>query len=412
MRTATRAAHGISTGADSARAASQSQAMWRFLNNDSVSPAALVEPLRQAAREGCAGSKSPFVLVMHDWSKLDFKRHASKKDLARVTHEHDVGYDLTTSLAVEADEGAPLAPVAMQLRTDQHVHSTAAAPEQAAHHLQQLEPVMDEIARLELGRIPVHLVDREADSLGHFRAWSQKKHLFLVRGDDRRVKLRGESILLSEINERLDREVQFQPAGQALYHGKKVTREVAEVEVVLDGIHKTRVRGKQREISGEALMLRAVFVRLVDKDDSILAEWMLLTNISASDADAAVIGTWYYYRWRIESFFKLLKSAGHELEYWQQTTGEAILRRLLIASMACVFVWRLQRDESEQAAALRARLMKLSGRQTKHGVESTAAALLAGWQSLLAMLSVLEDDTALDELRTLAKTHGPPGFLV
>lgn len=413
MRTATRAAHGISTGADSAKAASQSQAMWRFLNNENVSPAALIEPLQQAVREDCAHSTSPFILILHDWCKLDFRRHASKKDLLQVTHQHDVGYDLTTALAVEADQGLPLAPVAMHLRTGKHLHSTASAPpSKSAHHLQQLEPVMAEVERLKLGRIPVHIIDREADSLGHFRAWSGKQHLFLVRCDDRRVKCNGESVLLSEINARLDREVLFHTAGSALYHGKKVSREVAEVEVVLDGIHKTRVQGKQREISGEALTLRALFVRLVDKDGYILAEWMLLTNVARDAADTATIGTWYYYRWRIESFFKLLKSAGHELEYWQQTTGQAILRRLLIASMACVFVGRLQRDESEQAATMRAYLMKLSGRQTKHGVESTASALLAGWQSLLAMLSLLETDVPLNELRNLATTYSPAGFLV
>lgn len=387
--------------------------MWRFLNNDSVTPAILAEPLQQAAREGCANSESPFVLITHDWCKLDYKRHASKRELLQVTHEHDIGYDLTASLAVEADHGVPLAPVAMQLRTGKRLLSTAASPsKKSARHLQQIVPIMDEIKRLELGRIPVHIIDREADSLGHFRAWSRKQHLFLVRCDDRRVKHQGESVLLSEINNRLDQEVLFQNAGRALYHGKKVTREVAEVEVILDGTHKTRIRGKQREFSGEALTLRAVFVRLVDKDGYILAEWMLLTNVPASDADAATIGTWYYYRWRIESFFKLLKSAGHELEYWQQTTPEAILRRLLIASMACVFVWQLQHDKSKQAAKWRAHLVKLSGRQIKYGVESTATALLAGWQSLLSMLNLLENGVRLDELQALASKYSPHGFLV
>ena len=97
MRTATRAAHGMSTACDSTKAASQSQALWRFLKNDSVAPTALVEPLQQAVREGCANSPAQFVLIMHDWCKLDYKRHASKKDVRQVTHEHDIGYDLTTS---------------------------------------------------------------------------------------------------------------------------------------------------------------------------------------------------------------------------------------------------------------------------------------------------------------------------
>ena len=52
---------------------------------------------------------------------------------------------------------------------------------------------------------------------------------------------------------------------------------------------------------------------------------------------------WYYWRWRIESYFKLLKSAGQQVEAWQQGTAEAIAKRLVVASMACVVVWRLAR---------------------------------------------------------------------
>ena len=405
----TRAAHAMKAGVDSTKAASQAQAAWRFLNNENVSLAALAEPLQQAAREGCAASASPFVLIMHDWCKLSYQ-HPSKQDAWEVTHQHDIGYDLLTSLAVEADDGSPLAPVAMQLRAKDQLHSTLASPPpKTAQHLDQLTPTLAAINQLELGRRPVHIIDREADSLGHFRAWTKAEHLFLVRCDERRVRWQGESVLLSEINATLDRELRFEAAGEARYRGKKVAREVAEVEVVLDRIHKTRVNGKQKDVRGAALTLRAVFVRLVDDQGYILAEWMLLTNVPTDQASAATIGTWYYFRWRIESFFKLLKSAGQELEHWQQTTGAAIARRLLVASMACVYVWRLQRDKSAAAAKMRAHLMKLSGRQTKHGVECTAPGLLAGWYNLMSVLSLM-DTVPLAELRQLAALCSPPHF--
>jgi hypothetical protein len=38
-----------------------------------------------------------------------------------------------------------------------------------ANHLEQFEPVMDDIAIMEHGHTPVHIIDCEADSLGHFR---------------------------------------------------------------------------------------------------------------------------------------------------------------------------------------------------------------------------------------------------
>ncbi len=216
--------------------------------------------------------------MVHDWCKVDYKRHTSKKDLLQVTHEHDIGYDLTASLAVEADDGLVLAPLALQLKTKTRLLSTCQnPPKKTANHLNQLLPIMQEVDQMELGRKPVHIIDREGDSLGHFRAWDKAGHLFVVRGDDRRVTCDGQSVLLSEIKNKLDKEVLFKNGGEALYHGKKVRREIAEVPVVLDGAHKTRVNGKQREINGGPLSLRAVFVRILDEDDHILAEWILLT---------------------------------------------------------------------------------------------------------------------------------------
>ena len=113
------------------------------------------------------------------------------------------------------------------------------------------------------------------------------------------------------------------------------------------------------------------------------------------------IALWYYWRWLIETYFKLLKSHGQELEQWQQESGLAIARRILVASMACVIVWSLQRDDSPEAKQAKKILIRLSGRQMKHGVESTAPALLAGFMVLLSIEDLL-NETDID-IGTLAK---------
>ena len=137
-------AAGPNTGTDSTKAASRSQAMWRFLHNDSVSIKALMEPLKLAARDGSSTSTSPFVLIMHDWSKLNCKTHESKNDKVQLTHKNDVGYDLTASLAVDASNGVSLAAVAMQLRTSKRLITTMSKRSKLiAKHLDQIEPVMD-----------------------------------------------------------------------------------------------------------------------------------------------------------------------------------------------------------------------------------------------------------------------------
>lgn len=96
-------------------------------------------------------------------------------------------------------------------------------------------------------------------------------------------------------------------------------------------------------------------------------------------------------------------------EAWQQETGGAFLRRLCAASMACLTAWHLQRDPSPAAHRLRVVLVRLSGRQMKHKVESTAPALLAGLERLLAIddLTRVED---LGEVLDLARRQLPRLF--
>lgn len=407
MHASTRSAHGPRNLPSLKKSTSASQAAWRFLNNERVSLEKLVEPLRKLGQDGCSGSDSSFVLLAHDWCKLGYDSQSRrKKDLLQLTHKDDVGYELATALLIEADSGITLAPMQIHLKVADAVHTTGQHPLQVEdHRLNQLEPTMDESQEWELPRRVVHVIDREANSLGRLRSWHAKGHLFLVRCDDRRVQCDGESVLLSELNNRFDGECLFEDAGKARYQGKKVLREVAEATVTLYRPHSEVIDGEKRSVSGEPIEVRAVFVRLVDDDGWILAEWTLLTNVPADEADAAEVGKWYYFRWRIESFFKLLKSHGHELEYWQQESGLATARRLLIAAMACVVVKQLEASRSDAAAEFRRYLVRLSGRRMKHQVEHTAPALLAGYYVHLTMTEFLEHNKlSLHELKALEKT--------
>jgi hypothetical protein len=409
MKSANRNAAGPALLPGKSQAAAATQAAWRFLNNENVSLMDLAEPLRQAGRCACQQSPSDYVLLTHDWCKLDYKNHRHKKDLRQLTHETDIGYDMTSALLVDADNGKPLAPVQMHLKTADTLHSTASAPPDIdAHHLDQVAPTMEEAEKWDLQRKVVHIIDREADSLGRMRTWAEAGHLFLVRCDDRRVLWNGESRLLSEIVEHFDSQVLFEPVGTAKYHGKVVAQEVAETEIVLHRSHSAMIDGEKKQVSGQPLSMRLVMTRMLDDEGYILAEWTLLTNVFDEKISAYQIARWYYWRWLIETFFKLLKSHGQELEHWQQECGASIARRILVASMACVVVWSLQHDDSSEAVATKKILVRLSGRQMKYGVVSTAPALLAGYMILLSINDLLtETDIDLGQLKRIAKDALP-----
>lgn len=409
MKSANKNAAGPALLAGENQAFSATQGMWRFLANPNVGLLELIEPLREVGRTAAAKSQSDYMLLAHDWCKINYKSHASKKDLRQITHEHDIGYEMSTSLLIDGASGSSIAPMQMHLKTGKAVHSTASRkPSRDAHRLDELTPTMKESKDWGLDRKLVHVIDREADTLGRMRQWDQAGHLFLVRCDDRRVKWDGRSVLLSEIEEHFDREVLFETCGEARFRGKTVSQEVAETEVILHRPHSEVIDGEKKTVSGDPLTVRLVVTRLLDEDNYVLAQWTLLCNVFDESISGYQIALWYYWRWLIETYFKLLKSHGQELEQWQQQGGEAIAKRILLASMACVAVLQLQNNPSDSAEKTKKILVRLSGRQMKRGVKSTAPALLAGYMVLISMTDLLEsNEVDIGELKQMAASALP-----
>jgi hypothetical protein len=392
------------------------QAAWRFLNNPRVTLPALAEPLQRLGREMANASPSPYALVVHDWSKLDYDGHRSKRDLRQLTQARDVGYELSTALLVDAAAGHPLAPMAVAVLAADGRHTTAQAAVQPAQaHLAQVLPLMRAAAGWGVTKRLVHVIDREGDSAKHLRAWAADGHRFVVRAGDRVVTYGGQKRKIAEVAAALAGALAAAVPRPVEVRGRKAWQSVAEAAVVLSAPGWEDVPGAgagrtKRRVPGPPLPLRLVVAQVRDGGGAVLAEWWLLTNVGGVAAER--IAGWYYWRWRIESFHKLLKSAGLEVEEWRQETASAIARRLLVGCMACVTAWRLRAQEAPEARACREFLVRLSGRQMKWGRPDTAPALLSGLHVLLVMLDALEHYSLeqLHEFARLALPHRrPPG---
>jgi hypothetical protein len=389
---------------------SVTQAAWRFFNNERVSLHDMMVPIREAGCQAAAESESNYVLAVHDWSKIACGRHHSKNDLLRLTHDHDIGYELYSCLMVDCDNGNPLAPMELRLETGTEIHHTQ-DPELVVEswHTDQVTGVMHSAKTWGVDQKIVHVIDQEADSVAHYRQWSAADELFLVRSEDRTAMWRGESRKFSSIVRTLLREDAFETEKMIPFRGREHELRVAQTEVVLDRPARTRVNGKQIKVPGVALPLRLVVSRVYDENNRKQAEWFLLTNTPV-DVGGTQIANWYYWRWRIETFFKLLKSSGFELEHWLQTTGKAFAKRLLVAAMACVVIWQLERDPSDDSVEMKTLLVKLSGRQMKRSRPFTAPAMLAGLEKLLPMMEILQTHT-IKQIRALARKTLPVQLL-
>jgi len=400
-------AAGVKALPGAGQAFAATQAAWRFWANPRVTLAKLVEPLRETGRQACDESEAAYVLLVHDWSKLDYDGHHSKTDLTQLSQKLDRGYELTGTLLVDAEHGAPLAPMGISVLSAAGMQTTEAdTPQPRVAHLEQVLPWMEASRSWNLSKPCVHVIDREGDSLKHLRRWHAAGHLFLVRADDRRVTFRETSQRLLEIVGVLRDEGAFQSYGEVTIRGRPGEQMVAETEIVLDGpAWGTTPEGKTCRVPGSPLRLRLVIVQVFDAAGAVQAEWLLLTNVW--DVSGYQIARWYYWRWKIESFYKLLKSAGLETEEWQQESASAIAKRLLVGCMACVTVWNLQRQTTPEAEECQRFLVRLSGRQMKPSRPVTAPALLAGLHLLLTMLAVLDQYTPaqLRDFAATATTH-------
>lgn len=397
--------------------------MTRFLNHSDVPFHAVLEPAQDAVRHALSLSSSPVTLVVHDWCMFGFGTHTSKKDRIQQSHDASLGYELGTALIVDADDGRPLGPMELRLRTTNGMLSTrVGAVEMPPGHIDEVLDAMSAARNWNLGKQLIHVIDREADSVGHYREWQRQGHQFVVRSDDDRfVMWHDQERKIADVVAELS--ATFRDVRTANGEPEIITTRlgtgrvrVAETSVVLHRPAKKATGGKtagghkkRTVVPGPPIELRLIVTRIVDEHGGALAEWCLLTNVPTTTATADQLGQWYAWRWRIETFHKLLKSAGMNASEWQQETGAAFLRRLCVVVMSCLTVWHLQREDGDAAVRLRKILVRLSGRQMKHGVESTAPALLAGLEKLLAIDDLLQGED-LQEILALARQVLPKLF--
>jgi hypothetical protein len=389
-----------------ARSFASAQAAWRFWLNPRVSLQSLAQPLLDEACAAVPLECLDYALVALDWSQLHYNHHTSKQDRVELAHRKDLGYELLTALLLSDQDGHPIAPLCHDLRCAAGLHSTRRCyASRPPSKLDRIGPVMRFVHEQELGKPVVFIIDREADSVAHYRRWDRQGRRFLIRADDnRRVQHQGHSRLLPEVVEELTRRGDFQDAREVLYHGKKARQWVAETEIVLD--RPAKQHGGRISKKGKALRLRLVVAQVRDACGQVLAQWLLLSNLPA-EVSAEQVALWYYWRWRLESYFKLLKGAGLHLEQWQQETALATAKRLAVAGMACVLVWKVARSERPEGQTLREVLVRLSGRQIKRADGFTEPALLAGLYVLFNVLEVVEHYDPRELRRLLGEVLQP-----
>lgn len=233
MKTGTALSAGLKALPDKVSSFASTQAAWRFYANESVSLPVLQAPLTEAAQTGVRQQCDTYALCIHDWSRLAYK-HANKSDTYAMTHQHDVGYDLQSSLLVSDRDGQPLAPVALRLVNQDGSYSTYAADAAdippVREHLDEVTHCIHTLEQQGFDKRLVHIIDREADSVGHIRQWEQGGYRWLVRVKAHsRLTYQGQTTNSKTLTETLA----FERTRQVTHQGGTYWQWVAETTVSL-----------------------------------------------------------------------------------------------------------------------------------------------------------------------------------
>ena len=180
----------------------------------------------------------------------------------------------------------------------------------------------------------VHVGDRESDIYDFFQAAEAENSYFLVRIKvDRRTE--DETITIQKAMQAADKRgihwISFRDK-----EGEEIT---VELEIKFEKLTIKPSFGPKSKIYPDT-EVNVITAREVGKtkDDRDPIDWKLITNLPVNSLAAAIEKLeWYALRWKIEVFFKILKS-GCKIEESKLRTAEGLCRFISISS---ILAWRI-----------------------------------------------------------------------
>jgi hypothetical protein len=341
---------------------SELEALYRFLNNDKVTPEELLRPHFEAtARRAASASR---VVVAHDTTGFSFGGETKRRGLGRMktaSAHHSQGFYGHFALVADADSGAPFGVVGLVpiVRTDEPVPypDLQSKRHERVREFERWSDLIDvSCSRLTDCRA-VHVMDREADAYELFCKLADKTADFVIRSKDDRIldvprgsteqpRLlheaieRGRHVMTREVeltSKRPDRLGRLRKASGRMKRLAKLQVTVTQVEVR----HPPYVAGTSRKESTlpRAVSINVVSVREADaSSEHTPIDWVLLTTLPIDDAaQVEFVIDCYRRRWLIEEYFKCLKT-GCAYETRQLESKHALLNAL---ALFVPIAWRL-----------------------------------------------------------------------
>lgn len=384
--------------------------LYRLMDCPAVTHAAVLEPARQRTL-GLMAAAAGTVLVIHDWTELDYTSLGSLADrLGQTGNGSGRGLLCANALAIVAEtrEVLGLAWQKLALRpTVGKGESRVARRSRADRETRLWREAGRHIPAASAGHRQIEVADRGADVLEYLDFMDAAGKSYLVRSKhNRRILLEsGEKAKLHDFARGLPagggRVVEVGAAGQRPAREARVA--IAWARVTLRA--PLQPRGETRRVP---LTTWVVCVREVEPPPGVEPlEWILLTNVRVETAaDSSERLAWYEARWVIEEYHKALKT-GCGVETLQFTAVERLEPAIALLSVVATHLLAL-RD---------------AGRRADADTRPAAELFPAAWVRVLSLWRYREDRPGLsvrEFMLALARLGGhqnrthdhPPGWLV
>lgn len=328
------------------------KAVYRFLSNERVNAQDILSGHFHETAKRITACKGP-VLVLHDTSEFIYKRKDPKPigSTRKIPSNERIngafglsrtacGCLLHASLAI-TPEGLPLGLTATHHWSRREFKNTTAmkkkinptrvpiSTKESQRWLNNISHT-DEVIDCNPQKL-IHVGDREADIYELFSLCSRLNTHFIIRVCVNR--LADESTLSEEIaltRKRFSKRIEFDDA-----KGNRIsTRLDVKVKKLL--LHPPTYKSKEYD-DLQVTVVSAVEEKEPTDRDRI--RWTLITNLPVSKkADALNVLHWYKQRWKIEVYFKILKS-GLGLELSKLRERKRLERWMAVC---CLVAWRIQ----------------------------------------------------------------------
>lgn len=328
------------------------KAVYRLFDNDKVNPNNILCPHIEKTIERSLAY--PFILAIQDSSGVNFTNHNAKKGMGQIgtgdprpSSKNAMGLYMHPTLAVSPD-GLPLG----LLNNYFWKRGDESEEKESSRWTSSIEDI-HERAKGELNILS--LSDRESDFNNFFLSHREINQHFLIRSRaNRKIMesqyklheyIRTQKTVLSFEQEvqnkkgKNNRQVKKSQKGRFKNNDGSSSRiaklnvQYCSVNLILDSGHRNRA-----DIELPVSVIRVFESEREMEEGEYLIDWILITSLEIKSANQAKLMVEYYAtRWRIEEFFKILKS-GCKVEDSRYKTYERTTRFI---ALNMVIAWRI-----------------------------------------------------------------------